>query len=82
MSASKHSSIDKRGALHFDKERLRCVLRASTPAGRSAAEGAPIRWTELAENVDFREAEPGRTRFARLETEGRSETEIGPGVGL
>jgi len=27
-----------------------------------------MRWTELAEDVGFSEAEPGRTRFARLET--------------
>lgn len=27
-----------------------------------------MQWTELAENVGFSEAEPGRTRFARLET--------------
>ena len=33
-------------------------------------------------NAGPREAEPGRTRFARLETEGCSETEIGPGASL
>ena len=48
---------------------------ALAAAGRSAAEGASIRWTELAENVGLREAEPGRTRFARLETECKRSTE-------
>lgn len=68
LSASRHSSTDKRVALHFDQERLHRVLRVLTPAGRTAAECAPLRWTEVAENVDRSEAEPGQTRFARFET--------------
>src|SRR5690606_6586867 len=33
---------------------------------------------ELAENAGLREAEPGRTRFARLETEGCSRRKLDP----
>lgn len=63
-------------------ERLPRVLWTPTPTARTAAKGAPTQSAELAENVGVRETEPGRTRFARLETDGRSETEIGPGVSL
>ena|SRR5690606_20854859 len=63
-------------------KRLPRVLWLATPAGRTAAEGAPIRWMELAENAGFREAEPLGARFARLETKGHLETEIGPGASL
>lgn len=63
-------------------KRLPRILWPMTPTGRTAAEGAPLTLTEVTEDVGFTEAEPGRTRFARLETEGFSETEIGPGASL
>src|SRR5690606_34061955 len=66
----------------FPKIRLPRVLWVKTPTGRTPAEDAPFEWAELAENAGLREAEPYRTRFARLETEGCSETEIGPGASL
>ena len=52
------------------------------PAEGLAAEGFDERDYQPAEKASFLKAEPGRTRFARLETEGRSETEIRPGASL
>jgi hypothetical protein len=52
------------------------------PAEGLAAEGSDERDCQLVEKAIFLKAEPGRTRFARLETEGCSETEIGPGASL
>ena len=57
--------------------RLPRVLWVKTPAGRTPAEDAPFEWAELAENACLREAEPGRTRFARFETKAVQRPKIG-----
>lgn len=52
------------------------------PAEGLAAEGFDERDYQPAEKASFLKAEPLGGRFARLETEGCSETDIGPGASL
>src|SRR5690606_12672333 len=54
----------------------------TSETGRTSAEYIVQRPAKLPGKVGSCKAEPGRTRFARLETEGRSETEIRPGASL
>lgn len=67
-------------ALHGETPTAR--YPAATPTKRTPVECIVERTAKPTGSAGLREAEPGRTRFARLETEGCSETEIGPSASL